>query len=231
MNLYGWSFASFRQVLGSKDSAVLEDATARLCEHFPKEPGHSKAKAWLRILMESGFPLRRDREPPSEPADGGLLPVQMETEVHVFAVYCLARGIARSDHLDLAAESSHWAHRAVGSLYQESASCGFIGSKSCSIQYISWMSSLSNGSPLFGDDFRTEWSFYTFFSNQELAAMIPVFQAAADFRRPLPEGYPEELTNKMMTGLSEGGKDFVGHLIKWFAQIQRSGQDAFILWW
>jgi len=93
------------------------------------------------------------------------------------------------------------------------------------------MSNLSNGSPLFGDDFRTEWSFYTLFSNQELATMIPVFQAAADFKRPLPEGYPEELTKKMVTGLSEGGKDFVADLINWFGQIQRAGQDAFILWW
>ena len=231
MNLYGWSLPSFAQVLGSKDSAVLEDATARLCETLPNEPGLSKAKAWLQTLIESGFPLRQDREMPSEPADGGLLTVRMETEVHVFAIYCLVRAIARNDHLDLATESSNWAHPAVGSLYQDLSSCGFTRSESCCVQYFSWMSRLSNGSPLFGDDFRTEWSSYTFFSNQELADMIPVFQAAADFRRPLPEGYPEELTTKMMTGLSEGGKEFVADLIKWFDQIQRSGQDAFLLWW
>ena len=58
------------------------------------------------------------------------------------------------------------------------------------------MSGLSNGTPLFGDDFRTEWSYYTLFTNSDLAAMIPVFKAAADFRRTLPEGYPEELTNR-----------------------------------
>jgi hypothetical protein len=155
----------------------------------------------------------------------------METEVHVFAAYCLARTIARHDHLDLASESSHWAHPAVGSLYRELASCGFTKSKNCCVQYFSWMSGLSNGSPLFGDDFRTEWSFYTLFSNRDLAAMIPVFQAAGDFKRSLPEEYPEELTKQMATSLSDGGKAFVLDLIKWFGQIQRAGQDAFILWW
>ena len=230
MNLYGWSFPSFTQVLGSKDSAVLEAATARVSEALPKEPAFSKAKAWLRTLIESGFPLRQEREPPSEPADGGLLTVQMETEVHAVVAYCLARAIARDDHLDLASESSDWAHPAVGSLYQDLASCGFTRSKSCCVQYFTWMSRLSNGSPLFGDDFRTEWSFYTLFTNDELAAMIPVFQAAADFNRPLPKGYPEEAAKQMRTGLSEGGKEFIGDLIKWFGQIQRAGQDAFILW-
>lgn len=93
------------------------------------------------------------------------------------------------------------------------------------------MSRLSNGSPLFGDDFCTEWPFYTLFSNQELAAMIPVFQAAADFKRLLPEGYPEEPTDKLRASLSDSGKAFIEDLIKWFGQIQRAGQDALILWW
>jgi hypothetical protein len=47
----------------------------------------------------------------------------------------------------------------------------------------------------------------------------------------LPEGYPEEATKKMRTGLSEGGKQLIGDMIKWLGQIQRAGQDAFILWW
>jgi hypothetical protein len=93
------------------------------------------------------------------------------------------------------------------------------------------MARLGNGFPLFGDDFRTEWSFYTFFRNQELAAMVPVFQAAAAFQRPLPQGLPPEEAQKMKTGLSESGKEFIGDLIEWFDQIHRAGQDAFILWW
>jgi hypothetical protein len=231
MNLYGWHLSSFAQVLGSKDSALLEAATARLSEALPEEPALSKARAWLQTLIQSGFPLRQDRPPPAEPADGGLLTVQLETEVHVAVVHCLARAIAGEDHLDLASESSDWAHPAVGSLYRELASCGFTRSKDCRPQYFSWMSRLSEGSPLFGDDFRTEWSFYTWFTNEELAAVVPVFQAAADFRRPLPEGYPEEATKQMRTGLSDSGKEFIGDLIEWFSRIQQAGQDAFILWW
>jgi hypothetical protein len=231
MNLYGWSLPAFKQVLGSKDPAVLEKATALISETLSKEAAQSKAKAWLHTLIENGFPLRQDRQTSLEPADGGLLTVQMETEAHVFTVYCLARAIAGDEQLDLASESSNWTHPMVGSLYRDLASCGFTKSKSCCIQYFSWMSDLSNGTPLFGDDFRTEWSFYTLFSNSDLAAMIPVFQAAADFRRTLPEGYPEELTKTMATGLSDAGKPFVLDLIKWFGKIQATGQDAFILWW
>jgi len=231
MNLYGWSLPAFKKALGSNDPSVLEKATALISETLPKEPAQSKAKAWLRTLIEKGFPFRQDREPSSEPADGGLLTVKMETEAHAFTVYCLARAISRREHLDLARESSNWTHPAVGALYRDLASCGFTKSKSCCVQYFSWMSGLSNGTPLFGDDFRTEWSFYTLFSNNDLATMIPIFQAAADFRRTLPEGYPEELTKKMATGLSDAGKEFVLDLINWFGQIQQAGQDALILWW
>ena len=210
---------------------MLEKATALISETLPKEPGQSHAKAWLQTLIENGFPFREDREPSLRPADGGLLTVQMETEAHVFTVYCVARAIARGDYLDLAGQSSNWTHPAVGSLFRELASCGFSKSKSCCVEYFSWMSRLSNGSPLFGDDFRTQWSFYTLFSNRELAAMIPVFQAAADFKRSLPEGYPEELAKTTATSLSEAGKEFALDLVKWFGQIQQAGQDALILWW
>src|SRR5581483_5895011 len=51
------------------------------------EPELSRGKAWLTTLIETGYPLRRDRQPPPEPAGGGLLTVQMETEVHVFVVH------------------------------------------------------------------------------------------------------------------------------------------------
>lgn len=210
---------------------MLEKASAFVSETLPEEPSQSKAKAWIRTLVENGFPLREEREPPSEPADGGLLTVQMETEIHVFAIYCLARTVSHDDYLDLAGESSHWAHEGVVSLNRELTSCGFTRSKGCDAQYFSWMSRLGNGSPLFGDDFRTEWSFYTLFSNRDLAAMVPVLQAASDFDRILPEGYPEELVKKMATSLSDVGKDFCCNLVKWFGAIQRAGLDAFILWW
>lgn len=231
MNLYGWSLPELQLALGSKDVAVLAKATALISETLPNEPTQSIAKAWLRTLILSGFPLRRDREQPSEPADGGLLTMQMETEAHAFAAHCLARAIARDEHLNLAGESSNWAQPAVEATYRELEACGFTRSNSCCPEYFSWMSALSKGTPLFGDDFRTEWSYYTLFSNDDLAAMIPVFQAAADFKRTLPEGYPEELTKKMTTSLSVTGKEFVLDLIRWFSQIHEAGQDAFILWW
>ena len=231
MNLYGWNRSSFTNILGSKDSVVLDAASSFLSEILQEEPAISKAKAWLRILIESGFPLRQVREPPSEPTDGGLLTMQMETEVHVFAVHSIARSIARGNYLDLVGDSSHWGHAAVRSLYDELQSCGFTRSKSSPAQLHSWMLTMSNGSPLFGDDFRTEWSFYSLFDNEELAAMIPVLQSALDFNRPVPEDYSDELAKTIVTSLSKQCKEFVSALIEWFGRIQRAGQDAFILWW
>jgi hypothetical protein len=61
--------------------------------------------------------------------------------------------------------------------------------------------------------------------------MIPVFQAAVDFRRPSPEKSPVELSKNTPTGLSGRGKEFVTDLTQWFGQIQQTGQDALILWW
>jgi hypothetical protein len=230
MNLYGWSFDSFTQVLGSKNAAVLEAATTRLSECLD-EPDLSKGKAWLTKLIETGFPLRQNRHSPTEPAEGGLLTVQMETEVHVFVVHSIARAIAHDDYLDLADESSNWKYPAVGSLYNELAACEFKRSGKCPVEYHTWMWKFMNGSPIFGDDFRTAWSFYSLFTNQELAAIVPVFQAAEQFTRTLPDNLPEDHKAKMQTSLSERGKQFIGDLIKWFSAIQRAGQDAFILWW
>jgi hypothetical protein len=231
MNLYGWSMPSFTRVLGSKDPAVLDAAATRLSESLRHELARFKAVAWLRTLVNDGFPLREDRGPPAEATEGGLLAVQMETEAHAIVAYSIVRAIARPEHLDLAGESSNWTHAAVGSLYRELASCGFTKSKQCPAQYFTWMSKLSGGSPLFGDDFRSDWSFYSWFSNQELAAVVSVLQAAAEFKRPLPPGLPEAVAQRTPAELSESGKEFVGDLVGWFGQIQRVEQDAFILWW
>lgn len=230
MNLYGWSFDAFRQVLGSKDSAVLESASKRLTESL-KEPELSKARGWLRTLLWDGFPPRQDRPPSAEPEDGGLLTVQMETESHVFAVYSIVRSIAQSPNVDLATESSDWTHSAVSSLYQDLSACGFSRSKDCPVRFHNWISQLSNGTALFGDDFRTQWSFYSWFTNHDLESVIPVLQAAAKFTRPVPEGYPEEARMKIPTGVSEDGKKYIADLLGWFGQLQTTGRDAFVLWW
>lgn len=231
MNLYGWNIAAFKEKIGSKDSAVLKKATTLIAEALPDEPAQTAAKAWLRTLIMEGYPFREDREPTALPVNGGLMNVPMETQAHIVATYCLTRAIARPDHLDLVVDSSNWTHPSVAALNDELRACGFTKTKTCGLQYFTWISDLSNGTPLFGDDFRTDWSYYSLFSNSDLAAMIPVFQAAIDYRRTLPEGYPEELTRQMAASLSDVGKQFASDLIRWFGKIHQAGQDAFILWW
>src|SRR5262249_16964686 len=101
MQVYASSLSSFTKVLGSQDSDVLKAASARLIEIFSDEPQRTKAIAWLRKLVQDGFPLARDREPASEPGDGSLLTMQMETNTHAVVVYCIVEAIATGGHKNL----------------------------------------------------------------------------------------------------------------------------------
>jgi hypothetical protein len=235
MGVYASSLSSFTKVLGSKDFKVLKAASARLTEIFSDEAARTRALAWLRTLVQDGFPLKRDREPVSEPADGGLLTMRMETEAHLPVVYCIVEAISTDGLTNLGEKG--WGHPAVSSLFNELRACGFtdsmpfLRSREFITNYYRWMHMLSNGTPLFGDDFRSSWSYYTWFTNKELANIIPVFRAAAKFRRPpLSSNMPNRLKRKMMMHLSKGGKEFIGDLIKWFGQIQKARKDAFIYW-
>ena len=235
-HLYGWSYESFVRVLGSNNAAVLKAAAAHLSEAFKDESLRARGEAWLRTLIENSFPLAADREPPSPPDDGGLLVLQMETEVHVIAFHCIVRAIAHDDYLDLANESSDLVHPAAHSLFREIGACGFTDAAHLGNEYWARWMRLLEGTPLFGDDFDTP-SFYTWFSNQDLAETVPIFQAAAEFERPYPKSFEaqlpetrERLQRSYKTSLSEGGKAAATALSKWFGQIQRAGQDAFILW-
>lgn len=231
MNLYGWDEAAFEQAIGSNDSNLLTKATALLTNAYKAGPALSQALGWLRTLIENGSPLRRERGPSPPPDDGGLLTVLMETESHVLATYCLSRAIASECHLDLASESSHWSHPMVGVLYRELVSCGFTKSRNCVTQFFALMSGLSNGTPLFGDEFHTEWAFYGVFSRGDLPKMVSVLKAAVEFQRTLPRDYPESLAKTTATGLSEDCKVFAAELATWLGKIEQAGQDAFFLWW
>jgi hypothetical protein len=231
MNLYGWSFQAFCDVLGSKNQSVLKAATAQLSECLSDEADLARGKAWLRILIEDGHPFNKDRERPVPPTDGGLLTMQMETAAHIYGIHCIARAIARDDHLDLSMDSSSWSRPAVYNLWQELGDCRFTIKGGLPRDYYSWMVRFADGLPLFGDDFRTNWEFYSCFTNEELAGIIPIFKAASSFERKLPESFSEEDKAGMPSSLSEGGKRLINDLIKWFSQIQEAGQDAFIIWW
>ncbi len=236
MNLYGWSYESFTGVLGSNNAAVLKAAAMRFSEAFKDESLRARGEAWLRTLIEDGFPLAEDREPPSPPEDGGLLVMRMETEVHVIAVHSLVRAIAHDDYLDLASESDGLIHPAAHSLFREFSDCGFIYQAQLGKEYWGRWTRLLEGTPFFGDDFDSP-TFYSWFPNQDLAEMVPVFQAAAEFQRPYPKSFDaaqgearERLLRSYKTSLSEGGKAAATALGRWFGQIQQAGQDAFILW-
>jgi hypothetical protein len=231
MNLYGWSMQSFRSVLASANASVLKAATAYFVESQKNESAITRGKAWLQTIINKGFPLREEREQPAEPEEGALLTMQMETEAHVFAIYSIMRATAADNYLDLARDSSNWAHPVVSAFYRELGDCRFSQSKQCPRELHSWIWKLNHGTPLFGDDFRTDWSFYTTFTNPELAAIVPVFEAVVDYERPVPEGRPDYPKSTVKTRLSEGPRQFAQDLSKWFGQIKEAGQDAFILWW
>ena len=231
MNLYGWSFQGFCVVLGSKNRSVLKAATAQLSKCLSDEADLARGEAWLGTLIDAGYPFNKDRERPVPPTDGGLLTMQMETAAHIYGIHCIARAIARDDHLDLSMDSSNWSRPSVHSLLQELGACRFTIKGGLPREYYSWMVRLADGLPFFGDDFRTNWEFYSCFTNEELASLIPIFKAGARFKRKFPEDFSEESKARMPSSLSEGGRRLIKDLIKWFSRIQEAGQDAFIIWW
>jgi hypothetical protein len=230
MNIYGWSFDDFKAVLGSGDTAVLERANTLLSASVSDETYRIKGAGWLRTLIDDGYPLVKERPPVTCPDDGGLATVKMETGEHISAVYCLARAIARQEHLDLVLKSSLYSHGAIRSVDREMRASQFTRQMTNGATFAKWMSTLQHGSPLFGDQFHTYWSYYSLFSNAELAAMIPAFRDAIAYRRQFPEGYPEEMRQQFTQCLSQSSKEYLQDLIEWFGEIQDAGQDAFVLW-
>ena len=231
INLYGCKLRQLLGVIGSKDSSVREIAGNYLSETLTDEAALAKACAWLRTLVDDGYPLKSEREPPSVPDDGSLLVTRLETELHAFVVYSIVRAVSRNTCLDLASDSSHWHHSAIVSLYNDFRICGFTRSKECPTRFLQLGSALSHGTPLFGDDFRTDWSFYTFLTNNDLENLVSVLEAARKFEKPVPDYVPAEVRKTMVTRLSDEGNAFAEELIAWFCQIQQAHQDAFIMWW
>lgn len=228
LNLYGWNSDKFRQVLGSGNQEVLERSQSLVAEAFKKEELRDRGQGWLRTLINEKIQLRSERLPAQAPTDGGLLNVLMETEVHAIAVDCLRRAVTRADHLDLSMDSSSWSHPAVLNLHRELRTIDFNSSQHGDRRYWTWISVLSNGSPLFGDDFRSDWSYYSILSADDVAGFIPFLKAAVDFERKLPSWAP---AGEHPTSLSEMAKKFAMALCGWFEQIQQAGQEPFIIWW
>lgn len=230
MHIYGWSFDTFREVLGSGDVRVLDQALEMVGKSWINEVDRPKGEAWLRTLIERGYPLCGERPPVTCPDDGGLATVRMETEIHIACIYYLSRVISGEGQLDLAGKSSFYTHGAMRSLDREMSASQFTKRMDCGVEFFRWMQALLCGNPLFGDQFRSYWSYYSHFRNEELAAMLPVFQQAIDFRRPFPEGYPEEMREKMTQCLSQSCKEYLRDLIEWFGEIEQAGHDTFIYW-
>jgi hypothetical protein len=146
MNIYGWHFQDFRNLLGSNNSQVLKKATEILVESATEDYDPSKAKAWIRLLIEKGFTFREDRERPTEPVNGGLLTMRMETETHVSALYAIAKALAGEDAMDLSSESDTWKHPCIMSLYKDLGDCGFTLTEQGLRDLTNWILKLNHGS-------------------------------------------------------------------------------------
>src|SRR5262245_29699396 len=120
MALYGWKLQEFIAVIGSKDAKVLEAASAHLAEAFEGHRDQTtlpKAMAWLRTLINKGFPLRNQRERPTVAADGDLLVMRMEAGIHVAVIHSIFWGIRREEFLNPASDT--WGQGVSSSLHEE----------------------------------------------------------------------------------------------------------------
>ena len=231
MNLYGCDLKRFLDVLGSKNTSARSAAETCLSESLTNPVVLGKARAWLGRLIDEGYPLRSERPQPSVSEDGSLLVTQLETELHAVVVYSLMRTLFKDACLDLSRESSTWHYSAIVAFDNELGKCGFMRSKECPTMFIHWMSALTGGSPLFGDGFRSDWSFYTVLKNDELTSLVGAIETAQKFEKHIPDSYPETFRKASFTKLSDAGNQFARAFGGWLRRIQQAGQDAFIYWW
>jgi len=231
MNLSGCRIQAITAAIGSNDSVILDRASTHLSDILSDVSARLKAQAWLQTLVGTGYPLRSARQPPALQDDGSLLVHHLEAEIHICAIHSLVQALNQEDYLDLAGESSHWSHPAITALSDDLRACGFTRSDECPASLFTWLSALSYGTPLFGDGFQTEWSFYSFVANEELQSVIADLAVAMAYERPLPDYIPDDVRKTMNTRLSDNGQEFARELSGWFERIQQAGQDAYVIWW
>lgn len=231
MNIYGCNIQAIKDILGSKNTVILDAVIKNLVDVFHNKDDHHKALAWLNTLINDGFTLKSERESPTVQSDGGLLIHLLETEVHITVINRIMHVLRDDRSIDLTTHSSHYHYSAMTELYRELRLCGFTSSRECPKYFYKLMFALLHGSPLFGDNFHSDWSFYAFLTNQELSQLTSVLNKAKQFERSISKELPEEIRVARKTCLSNMGISFVNDLIEWFSQIHKAGQDAYLLWY
>lgn len=233
LNLYGCHIAAVLEAVGSQSAAVLQSACGHLGETISTTRGEDALKtatAWLTTLVQSGCPLASDRPQPSVSSDGGLLETHMETEVHVLALHSLIFSLRDDGWRDFSGESSMWHAGALGSLQRELRACGFTKSAECPPEFHQGMQRLIHGTPLFGDDFRSDWSTYCLLPGNMLPGFCETLQAAMNYEDSVPDYVPAEVRSTMTLRLSDNARRFVTEFSSWLQQISDAGQDAYILY-
>lgn len=231
MNLYGFRLASLVDRLGSGNPDVLDAARSLLSKSLRDEADLVSAQVWLETLVCTGYPVKYGAPAPHASENGGLIVSHSETETHAFVAWALMQATAGPDLLDLSEVSSVYTIDAITTLYDESRACGFLKSRDCSVDFITSLSSLQSGTPLFGDEFRSDWSFYSILENRRLTSVIPVMAAACRFERIIPDHLPPEVKSSMRARLSDQGRSFADEFSRWLGEIRDSGLDAFLMWW
>lgn len=147
------------------------------------------------------------------------------------ALHSLFQALREGQWLDLAGESSAWTLDGLNDLYADLVACGFAGSPSCSGTLLENLGRLRDGTPLFGDGFLTEWSYYSILRRSEVLELVADLTAAVDFERPLPAYVPPQVRDQMVLRLSPGALELATQLGAWCARIAAAGEDVYALWW
>ena len=231
MNLYSFELSSLIELLSSGEQGILAAAHENVEASLRAPDDRERAKLWVSRLVRDGVLLARDREPPSTPSDGDLLVSRLETELHVVGLFALIRAMTNPQALDLAVESSSWTRETLGAVIGEMRECGFLGSAECPRVLRESLAALDSGTPLFGDGFRTDWSYYSILQHAVLGETIAALERACAYRRPIPAYVPESVRKSVKAELSEAGRALVQELRGWLGKVMSAGHDALVLWW
>ena len=230
MNLYGCSLVAIYEAIGSNSEVLLASASMMVTDLLRDDSERDNAIKWLGTLIQYGYPLKGVRSKPSAPEDGSLLVAHFETEAHILALHCLIQSIRKDNWGDLSERSSHWHRTAISALYKNLATCGCLKSSDCPTALFRCIEVLGNGSPLFGDDFYTDWSYYALIPQQDLIDFVRGLEFAITYAGPFSNDISRHTSDAAVTQLSDDGREFVNELSSWFTEIANLNQDAYVFW-
>ena len=191
INIAGFDLRKMRTLIGSRSPTLIDE----LCAAFDKSWSDAETKADGYAIIERAV------------MEGTPFPdLQIETEIHATAA-CM---FARHDQNMHALMSSTWNAQAFGELLRE------LPKKLPPLVRV-FLRAMRDGTPLFGQEIRSSWSYYAYFAHAKVQAF---HTALVDFQTEHPRFTGQDFCY-----------GFLDELVDWLRQINEAKRDLWYVAW